>query len=319
VLAAYGLTFEDVFADWLVANYMDNLMVADGLIDPVYGYPDAMIGPISVDASHSTYPVSRESTVHQYAADYIQLQGAGDLRIEFEGDTKARLVPTDAYSGRYVWWSNRGDDVDAMLTRAFDLGGLDSATLHVRMWYDIERDWDYAYVEASIDDGRTWDLLAGPSMTVRNPNGNSFGPAYTGQSGDWIEEKFDLSPYVGHTVLLRFEYVTDDAVHHAGWLIDDVQIPELGYADDLESGTGSWQARGFVYSDNLVPQSYRVRLITLGQTVSVLPLTIDGSGYGQLDLHGLGTEVDTAVLVIAAVAPSTTQAAAYRYTIEAIK
>jgi hypothetical protein len=60
-------------------------------------------------------------------------------------------------------------------------------------------------------------------------------------------------------------------------------------------------------------------LITLGQTVSVLPLTIDGSGYGQLDLHGLGTEVDTAVLVIAAVAPSTTQAAAYRYTIEAIK
>jgi hypothetical protein len=319
VLAAYGLTFEDVFADWLVANYMDNLAVADGLIDPVYSYPDAMIGPISIDASHSTYPVSRESTVHQYAADYIQLQGAGDLTIKFEGDTEARLVPTDAYSGRYAWWSSRGDDVDAMLTRAFDLGALDSATLQVRMWYDIERDWDYAYVEASVDDGRTWDLLAGPSMTVRNPNGNSFGPAYTGQSGGWIEETFDLSPYAGHTVLLRFEYVTDDAVHHAGWLIDDVQIPELGYADDLESGTGSWQARGFVYSDNLVPQSYRVQLITMGQTVSVLPLAIDGSGYGQLDLHGLGTEVDTAVLVIAAVAPSTTQAAAYRYTIEAVR
>jgi immune inhibitor A len=319
VLATYGLTFDDVFADWLVANYMDNLALADGLIDPVYTYPDVMIGPVRIDVSHSTYPVRRESTVHQYAADYVQLRGSGDLTIQFEGDTEVQLVPADAYSGHYAWWSNRGDDIDAMLTRAFDLSGLDGATLKVQMWYDIERDWDYAYVEASVDGGRTWDLLAGPSMTVRNPNGNSFGPAYTGQSGGWIEETFDLSPYAGRAVLLRFEYVTDDAVHHAGWLIDDVQIPELGYADDLESGTGDWQARGFVYSDNRVPQNYVVRLITMGKMVSVLPLTINDSGYGRLELHGLGTEVDTAVLVISAIAPSTTQAATYRYAIEAAK
>jgi immune inhibitor A len=317
VLAAYDLTFEDVFADWLVANYVDNLALAASAIDPVYAYADADIGPVSIDVSHSTYPVSRESTVHQYAADYIQLQGVGDFTIEFEGDTEAWLVPADAYSGRYAWWSNRSDDSDVMLTRAFDLSGLETATLQVRMWYDIEEDWDYAYVEASIDDGQTWDLLVGPSMRVSNPNGNSFGPAYTGQSAGWTTETFDLSPYAGHSILLRFEYVTDDAVHRAGWLIDDVRIPELNFADDMESGTGDWHSRGFVYSDNRVPQGYLVQLIALGQTVSVLPLATDDSGYGRIELRGLGAEIDTAVLVIAAVAPSTTQAATYRYAIEA--
>ena len=29
------------------------------------------------------------------------------------------------------------------------------------VWYEIEEGWDYAYVEASDDDGRTWHILEG--------------------------------------------------------------------------------------------------------------------------------------------------------------
>lgn len=319
VLAAYDLTFEDVFADWLVANYLDNLAPVDGSANRIYGYPGTVVGPVSIDASHEFYPVERESTVHQYAADYVRLTGVGDLTVQFEGDSQVRLVPADAYSGRYAWWSNRGDDSDATLTRVFDLRGLESATLQARMWYDLERDWDYAYVEVSANGGQTWDLLSGSRTTTSNPNGNSFGPGYTGQSGGWIEETFDLTPYAGRDVVVRFEYVTDDAVHRAGWLIDDVRIPELNYADDMESGTGGWHASGFVYSDNRVPQGYLVQLITLGKMVNVHALAIDDSGYGRADLHGLGAEVDTAVLVIAAVAPATTETASYRYSIRELR
>jgi len=316
VLSEYGLTFEEVFADWLIANYMDNAAVVHSDVGAVHTYPDHVVGPVSTDVTHRAYPVQRESTVHQYAADYVELSGNGDLSIEFAGDTKVRLVPVDAHSGRYAWWSNRGDDSDATLTRAFDLGSVELGTLQVWMWYDIERDWDYAYVEASADGGRTWDTLAGPSTTTRDPNGNNFGSAYTGNSGGWTEETFDLSPYAGREVLVRFEYVTDDAVNHAGWLIDDVRIPELGYRDDFESGAGGWRNDGFVYSDNRVSQRYLVQLISIGRQTQVQRMALDEMQRGRIELRGLGDRIDSAVLVISALAPVTTEIAPYEYVIQ---
>jgi hypothetical protein len=279
-----------------------------------------------VDHRHSSYPVRRDSVVHQYGADYVELELTGDLVVELAGERVARLVPADAHSGRHTWWSNRGDDSDMTLTRAFDLrelsGTLDSATLQVQMWYDIEPDWDYAYVEVSVDEGTTWDILAGPSSTLENPNGNSLGAAYTGASGGWIQESFDLSAYAGQQILIRFEYVTDDAVNRAGWLIDDICILETGFCDDLESGPGEWQAQGFVYSDNRVGQRYLVQVILLGgqgaeggEALRVLQMPLDASQRGQLELRALDGE-NRAILVISALAPATTEAARYEYTIE---
>jgi len=316
VLAERGLTFDDVFADWLVANYLDNLAAPDAQERERYIYPDHEVGPVAVDITHDSYPVQRRSEVHQYAADYVEIKGAGDLQIAFAGDIEARLVPAEAHSGRYAWWSNRGDDSDATLTRAFDLRSVQEATLSVWMWYDIEQDWDYAYVEVSTDRGETWDILAGPSTTTRNPNGNSFGAAYTGESGGWIDERFDLSPHVGQEVLVRFEYVTDDAVNRSGWLIDDVRVPELGYEEDFEAGAGDWDSAGFVYSDNRVPQRYLVQLVSIGRQVEVTRVALDAQQRGAVELRELGTRVDSAVLVISAVAPVTTEVARYEYRIE---
>ncbi len=313
VLAGQNLTFDQVFADWLVANYIDNVA---GNVAPAYQYPDHVVGPVSTDVSHDTYPVSRSSTVHQYAADYIELGGQGDVVISFSGDTQARLTPVDAHSGRYAWWANRGDDSDATLTRAFDLRALTQATLNVWMWYDIEEYWDYAYVVVSTDKGQTWDVLAGPSSTTANPNGNSFGAAYTGKSGGWIEERFDLGPYTGQEVLVRFEYVTDDGVNYAGWLIDDISIPELGYLDDVEAGVGAWQREGFIYSDNRVSQRYLVQLVAFGRQISVSRIELDEMQRGSIKLRGLGSDLDSAVLIISALAPVTTEMASYEYVID---
>ena len=315
VLADYGLTFDDVFTDWVVANYLDS---QEGLVSvpDKYLYPRHQVGPVAIDTRYASYPVEHESTVHQYAADYYHLAGQGNLEISFTGATETRLVAADAHSGRYAWWSNRGDDSDATLTRAFDLRSLSQATLRVWMWYDIERDWDYGYVLVSKDGGQTWDALPGPMTTTTNPNGNSFGYAYTGRSQGWVEEGYDLSAYAGHEILLRFEYVTDDAVNGPGWLIDDIRIPELGYETDLESGPGEWEAAGFVYSDNRLPQRYQVQVVTVGQETQVLALPVDEVGQGSLTVSGLGQDVDAAVLIVSAMAPVTTEVAEYAFTIE---
>jgi hypothetical protein len=240
-----------------------------------------------------------------------------------------KLVPNDPHSGKYFWWSNRGDSSDTTLTRAFDLAGLSQATLKVWLWYDVEEDWDYAYIEVSTDGGQTWDILKGQYTTDTNPNGNSFGHAYTGKSGpvdeapDWVEEEIDLTPYVGRKILLRFEYVTDDAVNHAGFCVDDIAIPELGYFHDADTSaelsTGSneqWVAEGFIRTDNILRQWFLVQLIELGPDVKVRRMELDEAQTGRLVVEGLGREVERAVLVVSGLAPVTTELASYEYSIK---
>ncbi len=212
-----GLTFEDVFADWVVANYINNPSLADGR----YGY--LSIVPPSFDrvAEYvaSKMPVARRTTVGQYATDYILLRGQGKFQVDFAGATLVGLSPTSAHSGQYLWWGARADESDTTLTRAFDLSGLSEATLTFWTWYDIEQDYDYAYVQVSTD-GRSWKTLPGQTTTNHDPNGANYGNGYTGFSGGWIQEVIDLTPYVGQKVWVRFEYLTDAGVTHAGFFLD---------------------------------------------------------------------------------------------------
>jgi len=311
-----GRRFDDIFADWVVANYLDDPRLAHGQ----FGYVDLWLDEPELADEHSSYPVQRQAAVHQYAADYILLEGRGNLTVEFTGTQVVPLVGNETHSGQYQWWSNRGDDSDATLTRAFDLSELESAMLQAWMWYDLETDYDYAYVEVSSDDGQTWDILANEHTTTTNPSGNSYGPALTGLSGggesaEWSQESFDLTPYAGQQVLVRFEVVTDEALNQPGLIVDDISIPELGYADDVEEGPGGWQAKGWLRVTDHVPQDFAVQLITLDGQTRIERMPLDAQMHGTLTIDGLGRQIDQAVLVISAMAPATTEPAAYSYRI----
>ncbi len=316
VLAAEGqpYRFDDIFADWLVANYLDDPTLDEG----VWGYRNLSVNSVALDARHDDYPAERESTVRQYAADYIAFEGQGTLTIEFTGTTQVKVVPNEPHSGVYQWWSNRGDDSDMTLTHTFDLSGVDRATLQFWTWYDIEEDWDFAYVEVSTDGGQTWDILPGQYTTTENKSGNSFGHAWTGISGGgdtprWVQEEVDLSAYAGQVIDVRFEYITDDAVNHVGFLLDDIAIPAIGYFDDAEAGDGDWRAAGFARIDNVLPQHYIVQTIELGEESRVQRMSLDENNHGQLTITGLGETVDQVVLVVSGVTPFTTEVASYRY------
>jgi hypothetical protein len=270
------------------------------------------------------------TTVHQYGADYIELQaGQGDMVVNFTGSTAVRLVNNEAHSGSYQWWSNRGDESDSTLTRAFDLTGLEQATLQAWLWYDIEDDYDYAYVEVSTDGGQTWDILPGKYTSDHNPSGQSFGHAYTGKSGveadapedsetkpQWVLEEMDLTPYAGQQILLRFEYITDDAYNSPGFCVDDISVPELSYHYDAEKEDG-WVALGFIRTDNTLPQRYLVQLIESGAETRVRRIELDEAQRGQWVIEDFGGEVEQAVLVVSALAPKTTELAGYQYSLEA--
>ncbi len=321
VLAARGagLTFLDLYADWLVANVLDDPDLGDGR----YGYPEFDIKS-KFQARLTQFPLTTEGSVPQFGADYIELSPAltGTLRLTFEGAPQVKLVPNDPASGRHQWWSNRGDMSHATLERAFDLTAVTSATLSFNLWYDIEEGWDYAYVRASTDGGRTWQLLRGAHMTDTNPAGNALGPGYTGKSGSladqasWVRETLDLGPYCGRQVLVRFDYVTDDAVNEDGLCLDDLELAAVGWADDVEAGEDGWRAQGFVRHDNILPQRYLVQLVEFSPEPSVRRLSVARDGRGEWLIEGFGERLERAILIISPVTPVTTQRAPYSLRLE---
>ncbi len=302
--------FADIFADWIVANLLDNPSLADGR----YGYRD-----LDFQLSPSTLrslPATESVSARQFAATYIAFAPPQPAAtVYFTGTTTVRLIATDPHSGNYCWWSNRGDLMNTSLTRSFDLTGVCSATLSFWAWYDLEKAWDYAYIEVSSDGGETWTTLRTDDTTTENPFGNNLGHGLTGKSGKetsatWVQQTADLSPYAGRVIQLRFEYVTDDAVNAPGLCVDDIQIRELGFSDDAENEHG-WRAEGFVRSSNVIPQSFVVRLVRFDDETTVTDVPVGSDGCGQLHVSA-GRR---AVLVVAPTAPITTESARFEYSI----
>ena len=300
-LREFGLRFEDVFADWVIANYLD----AD---DEKYGYVNAKVRvyedrPLEDGAGH-------EESLPQFSARYYRL--LSDLPegvVWFRGDTEVRQVEAECISKMGCWWSNRGDSINTSLTREYDLTGLDAATLEYMVWHDIEDGWDYGYVEVSGDDGSTWNILGGKHTSNNDVSGNAYGPGYTGRSGSWKSESIDLTPFVGGPVLIRFEYVTDEAIYRDGFMVADVTIPQL----DDGAYVDSWNAEGFSMARENLPQRFIVQVITIGPNgeFDVSRLDLDGGNFGETTLSGLDTPNREVIIVVSPTSPDTRHNARY--------
>jgi hypothetical protein len=312
------LTAQDVLADFAVALLLQDNSFQDGR----YGFKNyPALPPLGSVQEIGSCPVPKRITdVAQYGIDYYRLPCSGPVTIYFSGQTSQKVLPTDPQDGKYYVWSNRGDQSDMTLTRAFDLPSGSSATLQYDLWYDLEKDYDFGYLEASVDDGKTWTMLRTPSGTDSNTTGNNYGWGWTGTSRRsdapaWTREQVDLSPYAGRHVLVRFEYITDAAVNGEGLIVDNIRIPEISYAADFENGLDGWDAKGFVRMQNVLPQSYRVLVVRSGSQPTVEELPLNDRMSGSLSLTaGDGEEV---YLIVVGTARFTRQRAPYQFVVQA--
>jgi immune inhibitor A len=115
--------------------------------------------------------------------------------------------------------------------------------------------------------------------------------------------------------LIRFEYITDDAVNRPGFVLDDVAIPEIGYFSDFEEGEGGWEPAGFIRHANVLPQDWLVQLILFGPETTVQRLELDEGQSGEWVVP-LDRSADRAVVTISGLAPVTTEMGSYSYEIE---
>ena len=62
-------------------------------------------------------------------------------------------------------WGGQKDEMDTNMVTNVDLTGKTSATLTFDAWYDIEEQWDFAFVQVSTDNGATWKSLGNDNTT----------------------------------------------------------------------------------------------------------------------------------------------------------
>jgi hypothetical protein len=315
--------FDDLFRDFVIANLLNDRSIADGR----YGHQNvtgkATIAPQYTLQFRDTPATSVTGSVRPYATRYVDLQPGGrqgTLALRFSGSGEGRLYDGAPHSGRAQWWGNAADEMESTLTHAFDLTGVDHATLTFSLWYDTERDYDYAGVAVSTDGGCTWQTLTGQHTTATDPLGqNVTGNGYTGHSGGgevpvWVDESMDLSAYAGQKVLVRFFNITDQSYHGSGIAIDDVSIPEIGFADDAETDQG-WQNNGFLRSVNAATLDWAVQAVVFsdsGVQVLQVPLTRTAAAgadtttvSGTLTVPQFGASVSRVVVAASPLLPVT--------------
>jgi immune inhibitor A len=316
-LTGKPISADDFFLDWAITNYLMDPHVGDGRFTYT-SYHETP--PVEPNQSFSHCPVSTiTSDVHQYGVDYFRFNCPGSYTLHFEGSIQTPLLPQDPHSGLYALWSNKNDESDMTLTRSFDLTSYSGKlSLNFWTWYDIEDGWDYVYLEASID-GENWIILNTPSGTAENPQGSNFGWGYTGYSGGgttplWINETVDLSQFAGKNLTLRYEYITDSNVTGEGFLLDDLSIPEIGYSTDFETDSAGWQANGWARIQNILPQNYRLALISEGDTTNIQYITLETDITADIPFM-IGDSVDNVVLLVSGTTRFTRQLAPYRFNV----
>jgi immune inhibitor A len=182
-------------------------------------------------------------------------------------DRVRQEVLTAPFAGANSWYSGKGDDIDHSMTRTISLpggAGTTSLPLTMALWYDIELDWDYAYVSVSTD-GSNWTNLSSSVTTTTSPNGQNFGNGITGTSNGWVTTSFNLAPWAGQSIQLRIRYWTDAAVQGKGILIDEIAVGSTFY-DGAESGANGWTLSGFGTTTGVVlSQSFNAYVVEYRQ------------------------------------------------------
>jgi len=314
VLAARGIkkTFDEIFQDWCIANYLDDTSFAHGR----YGYYELDIPSensewMSIQESMATwygwygsgyfdwyvgeYPYTTDYIATgrglPYTASYVEFFDAPFLfEVEFDGDDTCGAAPT---SGTHNWYSDGEAWSWWTLSQTFDIPAT-GAWLYFSNYFSIELDWDYGYVEVYDYDTGVWTTLPGVYTTdyLGHAQDNPYTPherepylynstgtwnCFTGDSGGLYTEAMDLTPFAGHTIELSFTYWTDAYTLGSGWYLDDIEIPEIGFYDDCET-VGDWnvspEGYGWYLNDEIIYNNFEVNFI-----VSTTLTKKDGTPY----------------------------------------
>ena len=309
----YTDTFDDIYDYWTIANYLDDTEKAGGK----YGYETLDVGTsdtwgYSIEYAMSNMwwgspdkvPFSVSSDwfgvePQPYTAHYFRFNNDKMTQASIDGED---FAGTPAYSGTYEWYSDTGAWAWRSFYQTFEIP-TDGATLNFNTLYEIEGNWDYGYVEVYDKNTGEWYTLdsTGTVNYVSHAQDNPNTPAgreptdyetagrwhaFTGSSGgEWKEVSMDLSPFAGHTIELYFTTWQDGAANLQMMYVDDIEIPEIDFFEDVESGEDGWTSTGWYITDGILDNGFGVTTIdTKWVPTARYP---EPAGNSAMELHSI--------------------------------
>lgn len=153
-----------------------------------------------------------------------------------------------AYAGDYYYHSGSGNNLTSGMSRLVTVP-TSGAQVTAKVRYDIELDFDYAYVTVN------GTPVATNLSASTNPNGQNLGYGITGSSnGAWVDLTVDLAPFAGQSVTLGFLYRSDAALAGDGLALDEITLPDGGI-DGGETERG-WSYTGFLRTTGVLTKSF---------------------------------------------------------------
>ncbi|MEO0150235.1 MAG: M14 family zinc carboxypeptidase [candidate division WOR-3 bacterium] len=204
--------------------------------------PDTVSSPFNINISLKN-PISSPTkyALKYYTGYSYSTDGAeGGLGLwNYNGFTTSS---TRAHSGTYSFRANYGNNVAYHMTTKYPYYVKPGDSLTFWTWYDIEENYDAAFVEIS-EDGRYFYPLE----------------KITGTSTGWVRKSYSLHPWVGKWIYIRFRFATDGSVTANGFYVDDINpvpsfssqvvvdtnITSLPYTLSLPNGEYYFSARGY--------------------------------------------------------------------------
>lgn len=256
--------FTDVYQNFMTAITLDDRSVSKD-----YDIDSINLRDLTVDqqgtkrgktVDFEKAQVYEKQGVPAWGGDFKSLDFSKEIRgMKFNGadflPLQWKSVSDPLGSGKKVLWGNTGSQADNQMIFEADLSTVNNATLNFDHYYQIEEQWDFGAVQVSTDNGETWTSLANNNTRADiteegYPNTKENLPGFTGTNGKWAAESFDLSNYAGKKVLIAFRYMTDWGSEEAGWYINNISIPEIGFSES-GSSTEGFQSIGQIKNEYL--------------------------------------------------------------------
>ncbi len=191
---------------------------------------------------------------------------AGDGSFSGTGDWEWGIPesgPDQAHSGNKLWatvldgdYSNDTESILSMPPFTVPTEGI-MQRLTFYHWYSFEMPseedvYDGGNVQISTDGGASWNVISSHNgydgVAYEHNDYVGEDSVFTGSSGGWKYEIFDLTALVGSTVEFRFLFGSDPYVNGPGWYIDDVAViyyNETGFSAEEQTLPEAIQLRAY--------------------------------------------------------------------------
>ena len=171
--------------------------------------PTARIGSLTIGGW--TFTVTQAGAAEALFEDDME-SGTSDWSV----DAPWALATAPVHDGTQAWTDSpsgnyRNDQNTIIWSPVIDLTGVTSATL--TFWH--------RYAFASGDSGNVWVVREGEDGSWST---EEHVRAFTNTQTDWQQTSIDLTPFVGESVRLAFQLVSDASETADGWYIDDVAV-----------------------------------------------------------------------------------------------